>query len=75
MTLVMLALLVALTAATALILADSALRLWSAAGGLKQQNDVLRGRPLELPRMRPAARVTTQVNYARPNSAPLRAAA
>lgn len=74
----MLVLLVALAAATALVLADSGLRLWSAAGGLRQQNEALRRCRVELPRMRPAQRVTTQVSYTRTNSlqsAPLRAAA
>ena len=75
MTLLLLALLVAGTIATGIVLADSGLRLWSALGGIKGQQAMLRNGPATLPCSRASrhARVTTRVSYAR--AAPLRAAA
>ena len=78
MTIVMLALLVALVVVTAIVLADSGLRLWSAVGSIRAQQQAGLGRRVELPRTRPAARVTMQINYARSmpsQAAPSRAAA
>jgi hypothetical protein len=79
MSFVMLALLIAFAAATALVLADSGLRLWSALGGLKAQRLALASGPLghQQSRVR-SARMTTRVSYvpARPaQPAPRRAAA
>ena len=77
MTLLLIALLVAFAAATGIVLADSGLRLWSAFGGIRARQAVLRNGD-GLPAAR-AARVTTRVSYARPmvraGSAPRRAAA
>ena len=62
MTLLLIALLVAFTAATAIVLADSGLRLWSAFGVIAAQEAKLRSG--ELPALRPA-RVITRVSYPR----------
>lgn len=76
MTFLLLALLVAIAIATAMVLADSGLRLWSAAGGMAAQRAHLRkGVDVTGLRARPAARVRTQVSYARSASVPQRAAA
>lgn len=74
MTLLLIALLIAIAAATAVVLADSGLRMWSAFGGIRVQQAMLRNIS-GLPALRDhrAARVTTRVSYAR--TAPLRAAA
>jgi len=76
MTLMMIALLAAVVVTTAVVLADSGLRMWSALG------DVARGKALlheaaTLPlQNRPAAaRVSTRVSYARAVAVPQRAAA
>ena len=74
MTLLLIALLIAFAAATAIVLADSGLRMWSAFGGIRVQQAMLRNIS-GLPALRDdrAARVTTRVSYTR--TAPLRAAA
>ena len=74
MTLLLLALLVAGAIATAIVLADSGLRLWSALGGIRRQQAMMRNEGARYGRRvsRPA-RVTTRVSYSR--TAPLRAAA
>lgn len=73
MSLALIALLLALTLVTSVVLADSGLRMWSAFGAVKAQRLVA-----ELPRLpaqRPA-RVTTRVSFTRTGlSAPQRAAA
>lgn len=77
MTLLLVALLVALTAATGIVLADSGLRMWSAVGALKAQQIAMRS-DSGLPALRGerSARVTTRVSYARvTGAAPRRAAA
>jgi hypothetical protein len=77
MTLLLIALLIAFAAATAVVLADSGLRMWSAFGGITAQQAMLRNIS-ELPALRDyrAARVTPRVSYARTVPAtPLRAAA
>lgn len=79
MTLLLIALLVALAAATGIVLADSGLRMWSAAGGIKAQRAMLLRQPARaVPALRNqrAARVTTRVSFARTvTAAPRRAAA
>lgn len=77
MTLLLIALLIAFAAATAIVLADSGLRMWSAFGGIRAQRAMLRNNSgLPALRDRRAARVTTRVSYARTvPAAPLRAAA
>lgn len=80
MTFVIFALLVTFAVATAIILADSGLRMWSAAGGIAAQRPVVMRGDACLPHRRNglAARVTMRVSYARKGSAqrePLRAAA
>ena len=80
MTLVLFALLIAFAVATAIVLADSGLRMWSALGGLRAEAAMLHGgRELPARRAERSARVTTRVSYARPatapRSAPRRAAA
>lgn len=79
MTLLLIALLVALAAATGIVLADSGLRMWSAAGGIKAQRAMLSRQPAQVePALRGqrAARATTRVNFARTAAAaPRRAAA
>ena len=77
MTVLLIALLVAFAAATAIVLADSGLRLWSAFGGIGAQQALLRrGAGLPAARVPCAARVVTRVSYARPATiAPQRAAA
>ncbi|HEU4820291.1 MAG TPA: hypothetical protein VFS87_03960 [Qipengyuania sp.] len=69
MSFVILALLVAFTAATALVLADSGLRLWSAVGGLKAPRLAVASGDAAMPQpgMR-AARMTTRVSYPRSGS-------
>lgn len=62
MTFVLIALLTAFAMATATVLADGGLRMWSATGGFKVELD--RSTVLSLPRTRSAARVTTLVSYA-----------
>lgn len=64
MTLLLLALLVAFAGATALVLADSGLRLWSAFAGIRAQHGALLGGQREAVRRR--ARITTRISYARP---------
>ena len=76
MTLVSLALLVALVAAIAIVLADSGLRWWSAFVAIASLRADLRG-TADLPVLRhgrPTV-VTTRVSYARPAPARQRAAA
>ena len=75
MTFLLLVLLVAGTIATGIVLADSGLRLWSALGGIRSQQAMLRHGCSALPCARPAraARVMTRVSYSR--ATPLRAAA
>ena len=75
MTLLLIALLIAFAAATAIVLADSGLRMWSAFGGIRAQQATLRNNS-GLPTLRDqgAVRMTTRVSYAR-NVAPRRAAA
>lgn len=77
MSFLMLALLVAFACAAALVLADSALRLWSAMGGLAAQRSAVTGGFADLPQLRSrAARVSTRVSYApAARNAGLRAAA
>ena len=79
MTLLLIALLVALAAATGIVLADSGLRMWSAAGGIKAQRAMLSRQPAQVvPALRSqrTARVMTRVSFARTAAvAPLRAAA
>ena len=77
MTLLMIALLLALAAATGIVLADSGLRLWSALGAIGAQGPMLRDGAAGLPllRGRRAARVITPVSYAPPTAVPRRAAA
>lgn len=76
----MIAMLVAFTVATGLVLADSGFRLWFAMGEIgAQRTAAMRGQG-GLPRFRhgAAAKVTTRVSYARTGvaqMAPLRAAA
>lgn len=76
MTLLLIALLVAFTVVAGIVLADSGLRLWSAFGGIRAQQAMLRNGN-GLPARR--ARMVTRVSYARPvataASAPRRAAA
>lgn len=64
----MLAMVAAFSAAALLVLADSGLRLWSALGGIETQRRAMSndGRFQPHPRLRPAARMTTRVSYARP---------
>lgn len=75
----MLALLVALTAATVIVLADSGLRLWFALGGIKAQRAAIQTGAADRLRCatRSSARTTTRFSYARAGAtvAPLRAAA
>lgn len=75
MALLLLALLVAGTLATGIVLADSGLRLWSALGGIRSRQAMLRNPAASLPGSRAprAPRVTTRISFAR--LAPLRAAA
>lgn len=76
MTLLLIALLVAFTVATGIVLADSGLRLWSAVGGLKAQQAILRRDGVPEMRVRQTARVMTRVSYARTGRPmPLRVAA
>ena len=77
MTLLLLALLIAGTMATGIVLADSGLRMWSALGGIRSQQAMLRQGSTGQPALRAArtARVTTRVSYARSAPAPLRAVA
>lgn len=67
MTLILLALLVALGAATGIVLADSGLRLWSAIGGTGARQALLRnGRDLPALRTQRPARVTARISFERP---------
>ena len=77
MTLLIVALLVAGTIATGIVLADSGLRVWSALGGIRSQQAMLRDGRIARSGMRMSrpARVTTKVSYVRAMPAPLRAAA
>lgn len=80
MSFVTLALLVALAAATLIVLADSGLRLWFALGGIKAQRAAIQSAPINRLRgcKQSASRMTTWIVYARigvTRSAPLRAAA
>ena len=82
MSLLLLALLVVFTAVTALVLADSGLRLWSALGGIAARKAAMEWNDGVWSRSAPqpvrAARVTMRVSYARPAlrmAAPRRAAA
>ena len=76
MTLPLIVLLVALAAATGIVLADSGLRMRSALGGLRTQQARLRKGPaLPVLRIERAPRVVTRVSYARPAVATRRAAA
>lgn len=76
MTILLLALVAAFVAIVGTVLADSGLRLWSAAGGIARQKAALRT-AAELPTARRAAvaRVVTRVSYARMGSRQQRAAA
>lgn len=66
MSFLMLALLVVFASATVLVLADSAMRLWSVMGGFKAQHTATVHGQAELPslRGRSAGRVSTRVSYA-----------
>lgn len=77
MTLLLIALLVAIAATTGFVLADSGLRMWSAFGGIRAKQGLLRTGGLPTRRAsRAVPRVTTRVSYARPAAiAPRRAAA
>lgn len=78
MAILMLTLLIAFAAATAIVLADSGLRMWSAVAGIKAQHRAVMGLSTQVPqvRARHAVRMTTRVSYARPAPAGvLRAAA
>lgn len=80
MTFVMIALLIAFAVATAIVLADSGLRLWFAIGEIAaQRKEAMRGNG-ELPQLRnrAAAQVSMRISYARTvpvQNVPLRAAA
>ena len=80
MTMLLLALLVAFAAMTGIVLADSGLRMWSALGGIRAQQAMLRGDRGDAG-MRPRCNlsVTFRTGHARPvaraGSAPLRAVA
>lgn len=66
MTFFLLALVAAFVAIVGTVLADSGLRLWSAAGGIARQQAALRtAAKLPAARRAPVARVVTRVSYAK----------
>lgn len=77
MTVLLIALFLAVTGLIVFALADSGFRMWSAIGGLRQQLDATGANGSALPQLRGSGvpRVTARISFARPSALPQRAAA